>query len=403
MAHNIQEYLLQFRQDVDNELQSILEWWMKNMPAPDDDGFHGGISNHMEPLTDAPRGLVLNSRILWTFSAAYMHQPDPRYLVMAERAFHYLLRHFDDREYGGMYWSVDKTGAPLEDKKQVYGIAFCIYGLSEYYRAAHDAVALEKAKELFALLEQHSYDPVYGGYTEACSRDWQPLEDIRLSDKDANEKKSMNTHLHVLEAYSNLFSVWKHPELQEAIIKLLIVFRDRIIDHRHHRQLLFFSETWESRSPVVSFGHDIEAAWLLHEAAVTAGDAGLLTYYKENAVLMAGGALQGIDTDGGLWYEYDRTDNNYNYEKHWWPQAEAMVGFFNAWQVSGNEAWLWCSRQSWDFIQRYIRDQANGEWFWGIDEKGQPMEKEKAGFWKCPYHNGRACIEISKRISNLLS
>lgn len=400
---NIKEQLLHFRLQLENELVSILDWWMKYMPSPDDSGFHGGISDQMKVLDDEPRGLVLNSRILWTFSAAYAHRSDPKYLVMADRAFHYLLQYFTDPEYGGMYWSVNKAGQPLDNKKQVYGIAFSIYGFSEYYRASQNPAALDNAKALFFLLEKYSYDPVNGGYIEALSRDWQPVEDLRLSDKDANEKKSMNTHLHVLEAYSCLYSVWPDKTLQEAIVKLLHVFRSRIIDPRHHRQQLFFSETWEPRSPIVSFGHDIEAAWLLQEASVHSGDAALTGYYKENAVSMAISALQGADTDGGIWYEYNSTTTAYNYEKHWWPQAEAMVGFFNAWQISGDEAWLWRAKQSWDFVREHILNKEHGEWRWGINEQGKPMEKENAGFWKCPYHNGRACMEISKRISILLS
>jgi len=395
---HIEEQLSRYQDQVETELESILSWWIKYMPDEDGSGFNGEVNNDNTVVQQAAKGLVLNSRILWTFSAAFMHSGKTEYLPMAGRAFRYLSTYFLDEAYGGMFWSVDAAGNKLMDKKQVYGIAFCIYGLSEYYRAAQIELSLQMAKDLFYLLEKHSLDTTYGGYLEAFTCSWEPIDDLRLSDKDDNEKKTMNTHLHVLEAYSNLYKVWKDEQLAKAIVNLLNIFSEKIINPITNQQQLFFTEEWEPRSAVVSFGHDIEAAWLLHEAAATLGNAATVQQFEKMAIQMADAALAAIDKDGGLWYELNTTTNHLNKEKHWWPQAEAMVGFFNAYQITGNLKYLEASQNSWTFIQQYLLNKEFGEWNWGIHADGSIMQKEKAGFWKCPYHNSRACMEISERI-----
>lgn len=396
------EKLKQYQEETEKELQSILAWWMNNMPEKDSDGFYGEIDSFGAADPKATRGLVLYSRILWTFSAAYLHTGSAELLTMSEKAYRYLMNHFRDSVHGGMFWAVDADGKVQQDKKQVYGLAFCIYGLAEYYQAVKDEEALQVAIELFQLIETHCRDCVYDGYFEAFSRDWSPIADCRLSEKDLNEQKSMNTHLHVLEAYSCLYKCRKDVKLASAIFSLLNLFRQHIIDAETHQQHLFFSASWEVRSNMVSFGHDVEAAWLLYEAAASVGNTEMLAYFKANAVEMAGAALQGVDTDGGMWNEYDKSNHHFNKEKHWWPQAEAMVGFLNACRLTGHEQYLRHSINSWNFIKKNIRDSQNGEWFWGIHEDGSQMIRGKAGFWKCPYHNSRACMEVSSIISVLL-
>lgn len=394
----IQEQLLQYQHEADAELESILDWWMLHMPDASN-GFWGEIDYQNNIQQNAERGIVLYSRILWTFSAAYLQKQKKEYLLFAERAFHYISTHFKDEENGGVFWSVDHNGQQLQDKKQVYGLAFCLYGLSEYYRATNNETALQSAKNLFHVLEKYCYDKKDKGYFEAFSRNWQPIEDLRLSEKDANERKSMNTHLHVLEAYCNLYRVWKNEPLKTAITSLLELFSTKIIDANTHQQQLFFSDDWEVRSSIISYGHDIEASWLLYEAAVVIEDKSLISQFAVTALEMADAARSGIDEDGGMVYEYDAASRHLNKEKHWWPQAEAMVGYFNAYELSGNEMYLQQSLNSWAYIKQYIKDETLGEWFWGRNENGTTMQKGKAGFWKCPYHNGRACMEISKRIA----
>ena len=383
-----------YRHDLQRELGHILDWWVKHMTDPAHGGFLGRIDGQNQPHPDAPRGLVLNSRILWTFAAAARTQNDPGRMASADRAYAYLQAHFLDPQYGGAYWSVAPGGSPLNTRKQIYGLAFAIYGLSEYYRAGGPKTALDEAIALFRWIEQYSFDGVRSGYLEAFARDGSPLADLRLSPRDRNDPKTMNTHLHVLEAYANLYRVWPDRQLAQQLRLLLQVFLDHIVNPLSGHLCLFFDTGWAPQSDVISYGHDIEAAWLLLEAADVLGDSALIQKCRDNAVIMAIAAARGLDeTDGGLWYE------NHLAEKHWWVQAEAMVGFLNAWQLSGEEHFLDKSLGCWQFVQRHLLDHAHGEWFWGVDARHQVLPGEdKAGFWKCPYHNGRACMEIMERL-----
>ncbi|HZE83345.1 MAG TPA: AGE family epimerase/isomerase [Puia sp.] len=386
-----------YRKELEQELRSILDYWMQQTVDLEHGGFYGKIDGDNKVHPAAPKGVVLNSRICWAFSAAYNHTGNPDHLSVARRASDYLLAHFLDPEYGGTFWSVDWQGILLNGRKQIYGLAFCLYGLSEYFLAGRDQQALDQAISLFRLIEEHSYDPQRKGYYEAFTREWAPLEDLRLSPKDANERKTMNTHLHVIEAYTNLYRAWPDTLLKQQVAGLLEVFERYIIDRHTGHLVLFFSEDWDPRSTILSFGHDIEAAWLLQEAAETIGDDRWIATTKEWALKIADAAAEGLDKDGGLWYEQE--GGGLVTEKHSWPQAEAMVGFFNAWQVSGDNKWLVRSMASWDFVKNYMKDPLFGEWFWGVRADHSPMPgQDKAGFWKCPYHNSRACMEIIKRI-----
>lgn len=381
-----------------SELNRILAYWATRMPDAAHGGFHGRIGADNQVVPEAPKGAVLNARILWTFAAAYRHQPDPALLALATRAFGYFERHFIDQEFGGVYWSVDYLGRPLDTKKQVYALAFAIYGLTEYYAASGEARALAQAQALFRAIEQHSFDAEQGGYLEALSREWQPLADLRLSDKDANEKKTMNTHLHVLEAYATLYRHWPDSYLGAQLRELLEVFGTHLIDPATQHLHLFLDEEWQVKSTAVSFGHDVEASWLLLEAAEVLGDEELVAQFRARAVAMAAAAARGLDATGGLRYEYDPATAHWQHDKHWWVQAEALVGFLNAYQVSGQAQFYQQFEQLWQFTRRHLLDQAGGEWFWGVTSELQPMPGEdKAGFWKCPYHNARACLEILRR------
>ncbi|HMH24833.1 MAG TPA: AGE family epimerase/isomerase [Puia sp.] len=383
--------------EMEEELRSILGYWMRQTIDEEHGGFYGKIDGDNRAHPEAPKGVVLNSRICWAFSAAYHHTGDPQWLSVATRAHDYLLAHFLDPVYGGVYWSVDYRGGLLNGRKQIYGLAFCLYGLSEYCIANKQGQTLEQAISLFRLIEERSYDTRRKGYYEAFTRDWQPLEDLRLSPKDANERKTMNTHLHVIEAYANLYRVWPDALLRQRITDLLEVFDHYIVDRKTGHLVLFFDEDWNPRSDILSFGHDIEAAWLLQEAAVIVGDSHWVATTKEWAMKTADAAAGGLDKDGGLWYEQE--GGQLVMEKHSWPQAEAMVGFFNAWQISGDPRWLDRSMDSWKFVKKYIKDPVFGEWFWGVRADHSPMPgQDKAGFWKCPYHNSRACLEIIRRI-----
>ncbi|MCG2614388.1 AGE family epimerase/isomerase [Terrimonas sp. NA20] len=397
------DLLRKYRQQLQDELQHVLSYWTGHTLDNDNGGFYGSINWNDTPDPAAPRGIVLYSRICWTFSAAHSMTGADQYLQMATRAYEYIRANFLDAGFGGVYWSVDQNGQMLDGKKQLYGQAFCIYAMAEYFKATRNDDALQLAKDLFALIEKHGFEEEQNGYIEARSREWGLAADLRLSDKDENEKRSANTHLHIVEAYATLFSVWPDEMLKARIRNLLDIFRKRIISRDSDHLLLFFNDQWEPRSSLVSFGHDIEAAWLLPLCAEAIDDPSYIRLYQLITIPVTKAAMEGLDrSDGGLWYEYDVMNDQWIFEKHWWPQAEAMIGFFYAWQLSGGKGYLEQSIKSWEFVKSYLRD-GEKEWFWGIQKDYSVIQKEKAGFWKCPYHNGRACMELITRISSLIT
>lgn len=372
--------------------RDILPYWAEKMCDHERGGFYGRRDGQDNLIKDADKAIILNTRILWTFSQAG-RQVDAKWIPVATRAFNYIVEKFVDRQCGGVYWMVDCNGVPSNTKKQVYAQAFCVYALSEYYMATGNEEALSLTKELFYVTEKYSFDSKGNGYLEAFDREWNLLEDLRLSEKDANEKKTMNTHLHVLEAYTNLYRCWKDEQLAQQLRNLILIFLDKIINRNWHLDL-FFDDHWNVRSSHVSYGHDIEGSWLLQEAAEVLGDEALLSRVKGTAIKMIDVALvEGVDTDGAVWNE------EHDHAKDWWPQAEGMVGFFNVWQLTGREQYRAAFNRVWKFIDDRIIDRQHGEWFWGLTENGDVnFSEDKAGPWKCPYHNGRAMMELLKRL-----
>lgn len=385
----------------DTLLNNILPYWMNNMVDITNGGFYGRISAHEEVFADAEKGAVLNTRILWTFSAAYRLLKDPAYLEIADRAKQYIIQHFFDHEYGGVYWSLDYKGQPKDTKKQIYALGFAIYGLSEYHRSTGDEESLKYAIDIFHSIEKHSFDSVNNGYCEALTRHWEDIEDMRLSEKDVNERKTMNTHLHILEAYTNLYRVWKDETLKKQLRNLILIFLDKIIDEQTHHLGLFFDDEWHKKGDIDSYGHDIETSWLLHEAALVLDDEVVLNRVEEESLLIADAAREGVRNDGGMIYEKDNLKKVIDDEYHWWVQAEAVVGYVNIYQYLGDEEALSVALNSWSFIKENLIDKKHGEWYWSVMNDGSvncSEQADKAGFWKCPYHNGRMCLEIIERL-----
>lgn len=398
-----------YLQRIEAELrENILPFWINHTVDRENGGFYGQISNALEIDTQASRGALLSARILWTYSASYRRYQNVAYLSMAEWAYQDLLSRFWDADYGGFYWMVSVDGEPIRDRKQIYGQVFCIYALAEYYAATGTAEALEKAKAVFHLMEMHCHDPKHTGYFEAFSRDWGPVDDMRLSAVDINEMKSMNTHLHIMEGFTNLYRVWPDPTLKTRLAELLNVMMQHIVSSESYHLILFFDEAWTPRSQNVSYGHDIEASWLLVESAEVLGDHALIAQARELAPKMAAAVYNaGLDPDGALVYE-EGPHSIEDDTKQWWPQAEAAVGFLNAYQLTGAQRYLEAALRSWDFIDAYLVDQDYGEWIRYVNrDHTRPGEKgedaAKVSFWKCPYHNGRACMELSERLYALLT
>lgn len=391
----------QWFNSIQQELKSnILDFWMEHTIDEDNGGFYGFISKDLTVHTDAGKSLVLNTRILWTFASAYRIYGDEKYLNIADRAYKYINKYFIDNEFGGLYWMVDAAGNPLETKKQVYGQAFAIYAFSEYHRATGNEAALHQAIELFHTLERYSYDKDYKGYFEALTREWQETNDNSLSEKDLNEKKSMNTHLHVMEGYTNLYRVWKSDELHAKLKEIIEITIQHIVNAENAHFILFFDEKWNGRSEHISYGHDIEGSWLLVEAAEVLGEHALLEEAKAMAIRMAEATFnEGVDEDGGLLNE-GGPHGLIDTDKDWWPQAEAVVGFYNAYQLTGEEKYRLAAVRSWSFIEDFIVDKEHGEWLWSVKRDGSPSDNiEKVSPWKCPYHNGRTCFEMLERLA----
>lgn len=387
------------KQEMAKELVSnILPFWMEKMTDEVHGGFYGRITGMDELKPEAEKGAVLNARILWTFSAAYRLLRKPEYLEVGTRAKRVIIDYFYDSEFGGVYWSLDNENRPLDTKKQIYALGFAIYGLSEYARATDDKEALDYAIRLFGSIERHSFDALKNGYCEALTREWGEIADMRLSAKDANECKTMNTHLHILESYTNLFRVWKDAQLEKQLRNLISIFVDKILNIKTGHLDLFFNEDWVSKYRIVSYGHDIEASWLIHEAALVLGDKEVLAKVEPLVEYIAAAADEGLMSDGSMIYETFLDKKQDEADRHWWVQAENVVGHVNLYQHFGDEVAMQKALRCWEFIKKNLIDYKNGEWHWSVRIDGTiNTDDDKAGFWKCPYHNGRMCMEVMER------
>lgn len=396
--------LLDYAHRIEQDLRTnILPFWIEHVVNRPASTFHGQLTNDLEVDPTVERGALLTSRILWTYSSAFLAFGDAAYREMADFAYADLMRLHADREHGGFFWSISADGTPCQSRKQVYGQAFAIYALSTYHRATGHAGALETAIATYRLLEQFTRDPEHGGYIEAFARDWSPIDDVRLSPIDLNAPKSQNTHLHIMEAYTALLRVWPDEGLVTAQKGLLQIMLERILDDTGRHLGLFFTRDWTPFNDVISYGHDIEAAWLLSEAAEVIGEPSLTDRIYAIALDIAEETLRlAIDDDGALLYEGNPREGVTNPNKEWWPQAEAIVGFLNAYQISGDSRFLETACRLWDFVEAKLVDHEKGEWFRATDRAGNVIATEhKVSFWKCPYHNGRTGLEAPARLRAL--
>lgn len=379
---------------------NILRFWLDKMQDQENGGFYGRIDGHGALHKDAEKGAILNARILWSFSAAYRVLGNPEYLEAATRAKDYIINHFIDKEYGGVYWSLDCKGKPLDTKKQFYAIGFVIYGMSEYARATGDKEALECALQLFDCIENHALDHQFNGYIEACTREWGEIADMRLSELDANYPKSQNTHLHIIESYTNLYRIWKDIRLEKALRNLITIFTDKILNPQTYHLDLFFGMDWtRGAGHLESYGHDIECSWLMHEAALILDDKRVLAFVEPIVRKVAQASEKGLNEDGSMTHETNLDTGYVDANRHWWVQAENVVGWVNIFQYFHEESALNKAIRGWQYIKDHLIDYTLGEWYWSCDAEGNINRKDDhAGFWKCPYHNSRMCIEILERL-----
>lgn len=388
----------QIKAQMKAEYSNIMRYWIDKMTDTENGGYYAERDEHDNLVPDALKGCILNGRILWTFSSAALNFGNDEYKQAAKRAFDYIVAYFHDKKNGGFFWSLDKYGKPVDTKKQAYAQGFVIYGLSEYYRLTQDPLALTLAYDTYHLIEKHFRDKQYGGYTEALAADWTPLADVRLSDKDENTPKSMNTHLHIIEPYTNLYRAKPTNELRESIEHCISIFQHKIINPTTGRFSLFFDMDWTLMSNIDSYGHDIEGAWLIYEAAEVIGNQKLMDELKPVCKRLVDITIaEGFDGDSSIFYE--KVDGHLDTDKHWWPQAETLVGLTDTWRLTGDESYLQRMVKVWDFIQTHLVDKKGGDWFWRVNKEGEVAYHDmKAGFWKCPYHNSRAIVEVLHRL-----
>ena len=406
-----------FCEEIRAELvENILPFWEKHAMDKSTGGFYGAISNANVVNQKEWRGIVMVSRFLWTYSAAARLLKDPSYLEMADYAHRYMMKNFHDPYYGGMYWSVGPDGNPLVERKQIYGNAFSIYALSEYSAAIMELrgdeepsrLVMDQALEIYNLLEQYAYDDEFGGYYEARQRDWTETEETKLSEKDIDCNKSMNTNLHVMEAYTNLYRTIDvvYPDrkndrrtIGRALSNLVEIHIEKILAKKYHLNL-YFDRNWKAIGPKeISYGHDIEASWLLWEAAEELKSIELKKMVRPVAIKVAQLSLvEGYDKSTGGFENTMDENGTRDTTRIWWNQAEAMNGFYNAWQMTGDKEFMDAVYGIWEWIKAHQRDNENGEWFQAVSSKGKPVKRElKGGNWKTSYHNGRCCMEILRR------
>ena len=416
---NKMNFTNEFYQSINEELfQNILPYWDKYSKDEKNTGFFGKIDNDNVQDAECQRSIVMTSRFLWTYSAVARFTKDTKYLEMADFAYKVIIQKYFDKENDGAYWSIMPDGTPKVDKKQIYGQAFCCYGLSEYAAAIQElkkdeelaATAMNKALDIYNLLENHALDKENGGYIEACAKDWSQTNDMILSPKDMNCPKSMNTNLHVMEAYTNLYRTLPvvfadsksiQSEVGQSLANLITVTQEKIVQKNAHLGM-FFDMDWNLLADEISYGHDIEASWLLWEAACELKDEELKEQIRDDVIKMAEVALdEGFDKENGCLENFllhSTTNPKRDRTRVWWNQAEAMNGFYNAWQMTGDQKYQEACIQQWNWIQNHQVDKTNGEWWSALDQNGTPiLAEDKGGNWKTSYHNGRTCLELLRR------
>jgi cellobiose epimerase len=392
--------LEQLKKEVSNDLtKNILPYWSGKMTDNINGGFFGRIDGKDQVYPDAEKGGILNARILWTFSSAYRVIGDTSYLRIARRAKDYIIAHFIDNQYGGAYMSLKADGTPSNTRKHIYTNAFFIYGLAEYSRATGDKQALAEAMNIFELFEKYAADREYGGYYEVFSNDWQRVRERMIGENSDKVEKTMNTSLHIMEAYANLYRVSGDKLVGDCLRNLIEIFLDKIIDKKTSHLICFMDRSWNSTSSVDSYGHDIESSWLLYEAANLLGDQKLIDRVKEAGIRIANAALEGYQPDGSMLTEKDNATGHARTQRSWWEQAETVVGYLNAFELTGDESYLKKSLDCWTYIKQHFVDTKNGGWFSYVSESGVPGG-DKGGYWICPYHNGRMCMEVIERLSD---
>ena len=403
---DLRDQLLLFKEEVLTEHEQILKFWENYTIDEENGGFIGQIDSDMTKHSDADKGVILNARITWSFSAAYKYTNKTEYLKLATRAYNYLIDKFYDHENNGVYFMVDYKGNPTVDRNQVIAVAFVTYAFSEYYIATKNEEALDYALKLFDSLETYALDKEFNGYFDAFTKEWEKLDDMRMYPSDANATKTMNANFHIMVAYANIYRAYKDDKVKRALKNLIEVLLDKIIDTKRGSLNLFFETNWDIVPSNDNYGLDIEASWLIWDAVQVLGDKKLIEQIEPIVLKIVEHCLKfGYDKDGGMMNEGNDKDGVVNTYKSWWVQAESVIAFFNAYQMTEENKYLANSLLSWDFIKKYVIDYKYGEWFGTVakDDHEPNLEESKIGPWKCPYHNSRMGLQIAERIDSIIN
>lgn len=393
------EQLLLLKNEIKENLTSnLLPYWSTKMIDTVNGGFYGRVDREEKVYPDAEKGGILNARLLWTFSSAFRVLGDSSYLHVANRAKDYIMSHFIDNEYGGGYRTVIANGEPGDTRKHILTESYFIYAFAEYYRATGDKSVLDEAIKIFDLVEKYALDKEFNGYFEVYTRDWQRSRDRLLNEKSDRDEKTMITHLHLVEAYAGLYRVWPDKRMEERLRNVLEVFNDKVVDKKSFHTIYFLDRDWKATTEIDSYGHDIEGSWLMVEAARLLKDPKLIEEVEELSIKVADAAAEGLQDDGSLLTETDRATGHVVTIRSWWEQAETIVGYLNAFEITGDESYLDKAVNGWSYTKKYFVDYANGGWYSLVTENGEPAGRDKANYWTCPYHNGRMCMEVIERI-----
>lgn len=377
-------------------LNDIIPFW-KNLRDDEFGGYYGYMDYDLKVDKKAVKGCILNSRITWFFANAYTILKDESLLEEAKHGFAFMKEHCMDKENGGIFWSMKYDGTPEDTTKHTYNQAFSIYALSSYYEATHDEEALAMAKELFHIIETKCTDEI--GYKEAFDKEFHEVENDKLSENGVIAEKTMNTLLHVFEAYTELYRVAKLPEVKERLEWIMDTFADKVYNPKLHRQEVFFDRNMNTILDLHSYGHDIETAWLMDRGVEVLGE----KKYEEKMTPITKdltAEIYKVAFDGhSLANECEK--GVVNVHRIWWVQAETVIGFLNGWQKDPSRTeYLDAAKSEWQFIKDHVMDKRQGsEWFWEVDQSGKPYEgRPIVEPWKCPYHNGRMCFEVIRRL-----
>ncbi len=383
--------------------KKILPFWEK-LTDWDRGGFYGYVDRNLDVKTEAYKGCILNSRVLWTFATAARVLGNPEYLRYARHAFDFMAR-FEDGEKGGVYWSVTAEGEPLDRTKHTYCQAFAIYGLAAYMRAVGEAdpryaLARERAFRLFDVIEGPCSDE--GGYGEAFEPDFVPVGNEKLSDnpklmeRGEVASRTMNTLLHVLEAYAEFYRAVPDERIRQAGVACLERFLHVMYNAPARRLEVFYDRDYRSLLDMQSYGHDIEGSWLMWDAVEAMIPENERAPYRAMCLNLAEATCARAFTDHGM--ENEIVEGEVEHTRVWWVQAETMLGFDNAYDLSGDPVWKDRVQKQWQYVQDVIVDPREGsEWYWSTDENGVPTDKPIVEEWKCPYHNGRMCLRLIEK------